>query len=402
MSGLSGGPLLIIALALLMTIGFSTPGLHAHAQRALKGLLILAGLICVQELIRLQFFERQQSLLLYLYRTLLSWEFPPEMMAALPENPWVLYGRWGLANTFFVSQFLSPPLDKVLPAIVAVVPTALLLAYMARVLWRLPSHRPMRSMLLYVAVFVVLLGVAAGLIRSYSPFAYTGRFANMGLLFVLAMTCLGYLHGSARWRVVVMALTVPYALLMVWAAYQQAGRVVITNSQTVLSQIAYAVGSDDTTAIVQSPGFYWQDENARVIREHRSAMKAAPIGVFASPDYRTYSGERALPARQATCLVDVQWGEVHATDPLAWRISGTAVDDRGQPLRHVLLQTETGEPIGFGVASQHVGKVFMQWQMQAYWSGHWKSAAPVQRVRIIAWNDRQQCAPVWWEVPATQ
>lgn len=392
LSILSGGPVTVIALALLLTAGYSSPAWHAKAKRAAKYLLILMLGVCVQEVLRLQCLEQQQPLLLYLYLPLFPGEIVEAFSSALPQNPWMTYAYWGSAVSAFAAQFLLVPSGSLLPAFMAVMLLFMLAVLVLRVVWR----SAVAPALLYTLAFAVLLALAAGVVRAYSPHAYTFRFANIGLLFLLAATCLLYAHGSRAWRVVILVLLLPYAASVIAVSYKQAGKVVTSSSRTTLSQVAYAVGSQDATAIVQSPGFYWQEESARLARQYAPAMRQAGLGVFASPGYRVYAGLQALPEKTITCRVQVHQAAPHATDPLAWHIRGEMVDERGRPMHHVLLRSDAGEAIGFGGRSQHIGRVLAQWQSPAFWSAHWKTPQAVSRVWIIGWNHDARCEPVAW------
>src|SRR5690606_37906296 len=82
-------------------------------------------------------------------------------------------------------------------------------------------------------------------------------------------------------------------------------------------------------------------------------------------------------------------------DPQALRIKGHSRTLSGEPMRHALIRSDTGETIGYGMAVMPSNRLVDQMRQPWPWAGYLRYPdAPPAAITVIAFDAQRHCRPV--------
>lgn len=303
-------------------------------------------------------------------------------------DPAGFYLAWGSNLLQFLASFCLPPLAQWLsaPALLALSPLPLLAALL------LPGRAPAHRGLGFLLWATLLTGLAAGLVRAQLPGAYTGRFANTGLLFLAACAALAYPAGSCRkpfWWL----LALLYSLVLGTSCWREAAHIVQDSNQRRLSQVAYALDMEDMRATSEVPFAPMMAQSYREISERKVVMQTHGKGIYGSREHRVYAGQAALP----TAVVACQHWEIRIKplkdDPAGRKITGDSHSTAGDSMTSVLLRNSAGQAIGYGIFQVGGTSLPSLLARPQRWAGFFHQPAD-GAVQVIAYNTQAQCEPL--------
>lgn len=390
----SGGPWWVLVLAAVLTLSGA-----ARQRRLWQGVMALLALALAWEILNGYWLQASLPLPFLLYQQVLPLESGSDtsIRALFAANPAGFYGNW-LANlASFASAVLLPPLERFWPAGPLCAAAAAWLGWLAT---RARQHRNTAALspaLAWLMVVILLVTLAAGLLRAYSPAAYTLRFANLGLLFVWASTAWLWASTPApRVRLALAAMALAYSATLLVASVQEAAGILQASNQRRLSQVAYALDIQDPAAVAETPYAPWQALTFQQINERKGVLARHQAGIFHSPAYRVYAGDLALPGNEVACVHDGLKARRLAGDPQAWKISGSTRTADGQAVHRILfrLAAPPYTPLGYGIYQLPAGSLAVQLQQPWGWAGLLRQPGPAAAsVEVIAYNHAVRCPP---------
>lgn len=372
----------------LLAIALAWSWLPGH--RRLSAATALAALV-VWDLANAFWLQRYTPLPLLLLASALP--VSPELMAATTaeifQAPGAYYSQWLASVASFLAAFCMPPLaDWVSGPWVGLLATGpLLLGFVLMV------KPPARRDLAFLLTVTLLMALAAAVVRGPFAGAYTGRFANTGLLFIVVVFSLALsLAGAPRHRQLWWLTAVCYSVLLGVSNWRAAGDIVADSNQRRLSQIAYALDIRDMRATSETPYAPLMAQSHQVIEAQKDVLSQHSKGIYHSREYRIYRGTAALPALAIPCDYSDIAVRPLRDDPDARKLTGQARASDGSGLGSVLVLDSRQQHIGFGIKAMAGKTPAEQWQQPARFAAFLRAPGDGTAV-LVAYDARRRCQP---------
>lgn len=359
------------------------------AKRIAAGITVLTGIALLWEMLNAYWLHAQPPLpilAIHLATPVAAGDLE-NLLSIFFKHPTDFYLPWMQNFLAFLTSFCVPPFERWLPAN--------LMAWLAPIpiatCW-LACQQNNNKSLMFLTVTLLFTALAAAVVRSHLPGAYTSRFANAGLLFasagfvVVYLASRNYRYGNPVWY----ALVAMYTALLMLTAMREAQGIVHDSNQRRLSQVAYALDIQDARATSEMPFAPLMAQSYREINERKGVLAEREIGIYNSQEHRVFAGKDPLPEEEITCdYVDIQIKPVK-DDQAARKITGQTINSDGSALSSILFLDSRKQAIGYGIP-QVAGKALIEQLMTPRrWAGFAKW--PIDgKVTIVAYDKYQHC-----------
>jgi len=274
----------------------------------------------------------------------------------------------------FTVDFLAPPVERLDSLFASIVAGALVLCGLFAL-----AYTPLRAekkeavffgFLLWFSLGVIL---AAGIVRAYSPDAFTFRFVNLGLLFAAALLPLLLLQQALlqhRHRIVMSACVV-YVMLLSYVNVTEASAFAYGRNHIRLTQVAHALDINDPFVVASMPGTVWEKSDFDFIQANKYKLKEAHIGIYASAQYQQLGKPiAALENRKPlACKTSIIKMRRLLPDQASWRLWGETKTEAGETLSHAWFVDNNNIIRGFAIPIEPTKNLLADLGSDKQWAG---------------------------------
>jgi len=309
----------------------------------------------------------------------------------------------------FIVAFMAPPVERLhsLPV------TFLTGVLFALALWKVLGVKPAEELreniffklLFWFSLFLI---VTTGIVRSYSPSAFTFRFVNIGLLFSLVLFCYLYLQlKTQRSSSALTACLLAYVFLLSYVNYKEASAFGYGRNHIRLNQVAYSLNIQDSFVVSALPGTLWEKPDYDFVQANKHKLKERDLGIYSDGAYqRVGTPISALVEnnRLDHCEVEVLKMRRLLPDQAAYKLTGTARSSNGHKLSWVYFVDGQDIIRGFAIPILSSRDLWESFQQGKQWSGfvNLDDASEQPTLQAYAYGDGVICEPQAIELPAFQ
>ncbi len=419
---LTSASILLIAIPVAIVFISQQFGARRTMQWFIKTTLITLAILVGWEIFRTLFFPTAAPLAFQILQSLFPNNFTVETLAAITEyfaaQPLMAYGQW-LGNLLrFLALFFVPLMDRMNYPWLLLLCSAWLFYFFGKLLLNtLRSDQQARrhswQSLFFVTLllFTIFSALVIGFVRSPLPYAYTFRFANLGLLFAAALFPLLWLCFAQRafYRFFIMASFITYSGLLAWLSVQESGAFGHGRNHIRLTQVAYSLDIKAPEVVVAMPGTAWQETAFARVEERKRLLQEHRIGIYSDPVYQQVGKtfDTSTTPHMVDCNYKVQKIRRLLPKQASYKLSGLTTTSQGKAVDQVIFTTPDNIVRGYGI-SQLPSKQLTKILSEPYgWSGfiNLGDSIPADRetpVLIYGWADKILCRPKQIQLPMYQ
>lgn len=309
----------------------------------------------------------------------------------------------------FCVDFMAPPIERLRFMPATLLAGILLLMALWRVFHITPRHTTSAStffkFLLWFSLFLI---VTTGIVRSYSPYAFTFRFVNVGLLFSLVLICYLYLQlNTQRFFSVFVVGVFAYLLLLSYVNYKEASAFGFGRNHIRLNQVAYALDIRDPDVVSALPGTIWEKPDYDFVQANKHKLKENRLGIYNNQAYQQLGRPimSVIEGRQSSaCTLKISKIRRLLPDQAAYKLTGSAQSGDGDILSRLYFTDSNGIVRGFAIPILPSRSLWQSLWQGKQWSGfiNLDDAGDGKILRAYAYNDKVLCEPQMVELPAYQ
>lgn len=310
----------------------------------------------------------------------------------------------------FMVAFMVPPVERLRSPPVTLLTGVLL----ALALWKvlgIKREEELRESVFFKLLlwFSLLLMVATGVTRSYSPFAFTFRFVNVGLLFSLTLFIYLYLQTKKQPKLssALVAVALAYISLLSYVNYKEVSAFGFGRNHVRLNQVAYALDIQDSSVVSALPGTVWEKPDYDFVQANKYKLKERSIGIYSDATYRqvgTPISTLLENSKLDNCDVEILKMRRLLPGQAAYKLTGTARSSAGHRLSRVYFADHDGTIRGFAIPILSSRSLWESFQQGRQWSGfvNLDGAGEKQALQAYAYGNGVICKPQGIELPAFQ
>lgn len=307
----------------------------------------------------------------------------------------------------FIVDFMAPPVERLnfLPA--TLLTGILLLVALTKVFSEKSVEKSRENIFLkLLLLFSLFLIIATGVVRFYSPAAFTFRFVNIGLLFSLTLISYLYLQlKGQRFFSVFIVGTFIYLLLLSYINYTEVSAFGYGRNHVRLNQVAYSLDMREPAVVSALPGTIWEQQDYDFVQANKQKLKERGIGIYSDAAYQHMGADISTLTENNVlddCAVKLLKIRRLLPDQAAYKLTGTVRSSDGRTLSRMYFTDESGILRGFGIPVLSSRDLWESFRQGKQWSGfvNLDQASEKESLQAYAYDNTTICKPQTIELPA--
>jgi len=306
----------------------------------------------------------------------------------------------------FTIDFFAPPIERLDSMSATVITGILLLA----ALFKLASTKlefeekeaNFFSLLLLFSLFVIF---TTGVVRSYSPTAFTFRFVNIGMLFNAALFPLLYLSMKSQQtlRTITSALILIYIGVLTCVNVTEASAFGYGRNHVKLTQVAHALDINDPFVVSAMPGTIWEKQDFDYVQANKHKLQEVSAGIYSSKQFKNVGKpiSELTNLTNTTCRTTIIKMRRLLPDQAGYRLLGETLSDQGEIFSRAYFVDEKNIIRGFAIPMEPGKNILKNWWLNEQWAGfvNLDSSTEQQSLTLYAYSDGQICQGEKIELP---